>query len=300
MTIVLLDPARPTMVPLAAIEFLSGPVEFTEEVPVAARWPLPGAVLAETGHVGAVLISTDPRNNIVRARIADGDTVIAAPTVLGDSLIEAVELMDRLWGFGGWEVTQTHDSLRPYLLEETYELLDAIGAGDPVAIKEELGDLLLQVLFHSRIAQASDTLFTVDDVAATLVAKLVHRSPHLADGAVGPIDIVAQEAAWEKRKASEKARRSCMDGIAMAQPALALAEKVLARGEKAGLPKNLVPEAMKVVELGGVGSAEEELRKVVLAFADRIRAAEDAAEADRGGRKALSGKNWRQYWPEEC
>ncbi len=67
----------------------------------------------------------------------------------GDAVVEAALVMDKLWGFGGWEVTQTHDSLRPYLLEETYELLDAIQSGDPVAIREELGDLLLQVLFHS-------------------------------------------------------------------------------------------------------------------------------------------------------
>lgn len=66
----------------------------------------------------------------------------------GEALVEAVEVMDRLWGFGGWEVTQTHDSLRTYLLEETYELLDAIQSGDPVSVREELGDLLLQVLFH--------------------------------------------------------------------------------------------------------------------------------------------------------
>lgn len=299
MTVILLDPVRPTLVPIAAIEYLSGPVEFTEEVPVAVRWQLPDAVLAGPGSVAPVLISTDARNDLVTSRIASGEDLIAAPVVAGDSLIEAVELMDRLWGFGGWEVTQTHDSLRPYLLEETYELLDAIGDEDPTAIKEELGDLLLQVLFQSRIAEASDKPFTVDDVAATLVAKLVHRSPHLADGAVGPIDIAAQEAAWEKRKASEKARRSCMDGIAMAQPALALAEKVLSRSAKAGLPDELVPAALRSVDIGGANSAEEELRKAVLAFAAQIRSAEDAAEDKRGERKPLSGKAWLKYWPQD-
>ncbi len=299
MTVILLDPVRPTLVPIAAIEYLSGPVEFTEEVPVAVRWQLPDAVLAGPGAVAPVLISTDARNDLVKSRIASGEDLIAAPVVAGDSLIEAVELMDRLWGIGGWEVTQTHDSLRPYLLEETYELLDAIGEDDPTAIKEELGDLLLQVLFQSRIAEASERPFTVDDVAATLVAKLVHRSPHLAEGAVGPIDIAAQEAAWEKRKASEKSRRSCMDGIAMAQPALALAEKVLSRSAKAGLPDELVPAALRTVDIGGARSAEEELRKAVLGFAVRIRSAEDAAEGKRGERKPLSGKAWLKYWPQD-
>jgi len=208
--------------------------------------------------------------------------------------------MDRLWNFGGWEITQTHDSLRSYLLEETYELLDAIQHDDAETIKEELGDLLLQVLFHSRIAEAAGE-FTVDDVAAALVAKLVNRSPHLADAEFGvgstvPEKIAAQEHAWEERKSAEKSRRSCLDGIAMAQPALALAEKVRARSAKAGLPDDLIPPALRVVHLGGPHSAEELLRKATLAFATRIRAAEDAAEAARDTRAPLTAGDWRTYW----
>nr|WP_194290713.1 MazG family protein [Nocardia aurantia] len=217
------------------------------------------------------------------------------------SLAEAVDVMDRLWQFGGWEVTQTHDSLRPYLLEETYELLDAIQAGDADAIREELGDLLLQVLFHSRIAEAAGE-FTVDDVAATLVAKLVHRSPHL-DGAPADPDadveakIAAQERAWEERKSAEKARRSCLDGIAMAQPALALAEKIGSRATAAGLPEDLIPEDLRLIRLGGPGSAEERLRKATLDFAARIRGAEDAAEVARGARAPLAAADWHAHWP---
>ncbi|WUD69978.1 MazG family protein [Nocardia sp. NBC_00508] len=209
--------------------------------------------------------------------------------------------MDRLWHFGGWEVTQTHDSLRPYLLEETYELLDAIQNDDAETIKEELGDLLLQVLFHSRIAQAAGE-FTVDDVAAALVAKLVNRSPHLADSATDPDasveeKIAAQERAWEERKSAEKSRRSCLDGIAMAQPALALAEKIISRATKAGLPPDLIPEPLRIVHLGGAESAEERLRKATLDFAVAIRAAEDAAERARGVRLALPTDDWREFWP---
>jgi XTP/dITP diphosphohydrolase len=114
-------------------------------------------------------------------------------------LREAAKVMDRLWAFGGWEVTQTHESLRRYLVEETYEVLDAIESGDPDSLREELGDLLLQVLFHSRIAEESGA-FTVDDVAATLVAKLAARSPHLSNGHTGPLDVAEQEAAWEVAK----------------------------------------------------------------------------------------------------
>ncbi|MEV6767422.1 MazG family protein [Nocardia sp. NPDC051030] len=220
---------------------------------------------------------------------------------MSDALGEAVEVMDRLWKFGGWEVTQTHDSLRPYLLEETYELLDAIQAEDAETIREELGDLLLQVLFHSRIAEAAGE-FTVAEVAAALVAKLVNRSPHLHGGDIDPdaeLDekIAAQERAWEERKSAEKARRSCLDGIAMAQPALALAEKVRSRSVKAGLPEELIPLELRMVRLGGPESAEERLRKATLAFATAIRTAEDAAEAARGERSPLSAGDWNRYWP---
>ncbi|GAD84015.1 MazG family protein [Nocardia asteroides NBRC 15531] len=231
-----------------------------------------------------------------------GEAQEAADTaVVAAGLAGAVEVMDRLWHFGGWETTQTHDSLRPYLLEETYELLDAIQAGDYETIKEELGDLLLQVLFHSRIAEAAGE-FTVDEVAATLVDKLVHRSPHLiaADLPAGTSvadKIAAQEKAWEERKSAEKSRRSCLDGIAMAQPALALAEKVRSRSARAGLPDDLIPDALRVVELGGPDSAEERLRKATLDFARAIRATEDAAESARGDRLPLTATEWRTHWP---
>ncbi|TCJ99956.1 MazG family protein [Nocardia alba] len=221
--------------------------------------------------------------------------------IVAAGLSEAVEVMDRLWRFGGWERTQTHDSLRPYLLEETYELLDAIQAGDAETIREELGDLLLQVLFHSRIAEHAGE-FTVDDVAATLVDKLVHRSPYLTDadfssGASVADKIAAQEKAWEERKSAEKSRRSCLDGIAMAQPALALAEKIRTRGAAAGLPADLVPDTLRVVELGGPDSAEERLRTASIDFAAAIRAAEDAAEAERGARLPLGVDDWHAFWP---
>ncbi|WP_231496455.1 MazG family protein [Rhodococcus sp. UNC363MFTsu5.1] len=213
----------------------------------------------------------------------------------GDSVVEAIDVMDKLWGYGGWEVTQTHDSLTVYLVEETYELLDAIAAGDPVEIREELGDLLLQVLFQSRIAQAAGH-FDVDDVAATLVAKLAHRSPHLAEDAVGPIDIAEQEAAWERRKLAEKSRASCIDGIATSLPALALAEKVIGRARKAGLPAELVPEDLTTVRIGENGSAEVTLRRAVLAFADRIRAAERAAAAAGITPGPLAPEDWKAHW----
>ncbi|MGB2949416.1 MAG: MazG nucleotide pyrophosphohydrolase domain-containing protein, partial [Rhodococcus sp. (in: high G+C Gram-positive bacteria)] len=164
------------------------------------------------------------------------------------------------------------------------------------------GDILLQVLFHSRIAQdASENAFDVDDVAAGLVAKLTHRTPHLTDGSTGPIDVAAQEKAWEERKASEKARESCLDGIAMAQPALALAQKVIARASKAGLPEDLVPDELRTVHIGldhshGGESAEDLLRRNVLTFASRIREAEQSAKNHGAEPGHLSAIEWIENW----
>ncbi|MDH6288666.1 MazG family protein [Rhodococcus opacus] len=287
MTVVLLDPLRPTTIPMEAVGVVGDGVEFTDEVPDGVRTLLteaPGA---------AVLVSTDPDHPTVREWVASGSRVIAAPKVPGDNLVEAAEVMDRLWSYGGWEVTQTHRALSHYLVEETYEVLDAIESSEPADLREELGDLLLQVLFHSRIASASGN-FDVDDVAATLVAKLVHRSPHLGEDVVGPIDIAEQERAWEIRKAAEKARSSCLDGVAMSQPAASLAAKVIARASKAGLPPELVPVE---IESGLVAEAEAEtrLRAAAQAFVTRIRAAENAARAQ--GKSALGAADWARHWP---
>ncbi|SNS46880.1 MazG family protein [Rhodococcoides kyotonense] len=300
MTVVLLDPVRPTMVPAEAIEFLSGVVEFTEEVPVRTRWLFSGTARAD-GSAG-VLVSTDPRNPEVLERIRRGDRVVESPKLPGDDLIAAVVLMDRLRTIGGWEAQQTHASLSGYLLEETYELLDAIHSGNLVDLKEELGDILLQVLFHSRIAQdAAENSFDVDDVAAGLVAKLTHRTPHLTDGSTGPIDVATQEKAWEERKAAEKARGSCLDGIAMAQPALALAQKVVGRASKAGLPDELVPDELRTVHIGadhshGGESAEDLLRRNVLDFARRVRGAEESAKLHGAEPGNLTAIEWIENW----
>lgn len=297
MTVVLLDPVRPTMVPAEAIEFLSGVVQFTEEVPVRTRWLFSG-----TDGSAEVLVSTDPSNPDVKERVRRGERVISSPKLPGDDLIAAVVLMDRLRTRGGWEGEQTHASLSGYLLEETYELLDAIHSGNLVDLKEELGDILLQVLFHSRIAQDYPVgSFDIDGVAAGLVTKLTHRSPHLSDGSTGPIDVVAQEKAWEEKKASEKARGSCLDGIALAQPALALTQKVISRASKAGLPDELVPDDLRVVHIGvdhshGGESAEDLLRRNVLSFAGRIREAEKSAIVHGARPGNLTAIEWIENW----
>jgi XTP/dITP diphosphohydrolase len=156
----------------------------------------------------------------------------------GARLLDVVSVMDRLRSPGGcpWDAEQTHASLAAYLLEEAYETLEAIEEGDLDLLREELGDVLLQVAFHSRLAEELPAAerWTIDDVAGDLVAKMIRRHPHVfADTAVtGPDEV---EANWDVIKATEKQRSSSTDGIPLGQPALSLAAKLLSRTEKAGV-----------------------------------------------------------------
>src|SRR6201996_1674735 len=171
MTVVLVDPRRPSLVPVEAIELLTGEVQYTEEMPVAVPWTLPSARSAHTGEDAPVLLSSDPDHPAVTARLAAGERLISAPDQQsGERVVDAVAMMDKLRTAGPWESEQTHDSLRKFLLEETYEVLDAVRSGNADQLREELGDVLLQVLFHSRIAEdAPQSPFTIDDVAAALM-----------------------------------------------------------------------------------------------------------------------------------
>jgi XTP/dITP diphosphohydrolase len=159
----------------------------------------------------------------------------ASYDVAGARLLDLVRVMDRLRAECPWDREQTHRSLARYLLEETYETLEAIESEDYVHLREELGDLLLQVYFHARVAAESGGRgFTIDDVAGGIVDKLVHRHPHVfarpADA--DPLTRTDVESSWETLKAREKGRRSVLDGVPLALPALALADKVLGRAAK--------------------------------------------------------------------
>jgi XTP/dITP diphosphohydrolase len=261
---------------------------------------LPAARPLSEGKSAAVLVSSDPEHPAVAARISAGEQVIGAPgSVPGERLVDAVEIMDRLRTSGPWESEQTHDSLRRYLLEETYELFDAVRGGDADEIRDELGDVLLQVLFHARIAQDSpQTPFTIDDVADALVRKLLHRVPAVLAG--DQVTLEDQLAQWEQRKAAEGTRRlSCVDGIPTGQPALALAQKVIARVTGNGLPDDLIPAAVTAVTVGNDNDAENELRTAVLEFADVVRAAERAIAGSRSGtvNGSITADEWRLHWP---
>ena len=157
----------------------------------------------------------------------------------GEGVRELVDVMDLLRSAGGcpWDAAQTHESLVPFVLEEAHEVAEAIEAGDRAGMREELGDLLLQVVFHARLAQedASDP-FGLDDVARGVAAKLVRRHPHVFAGAPSPPgDDDAVQVQWDRIKTADKQRTSVLEGIPLAQGALARAQKVLSRARRAGL-----------------------------------------------------------------
>jgi XTP/dITP diphosphohydrolase len=235
------------------------------------------------------------------ARVAELDQppeleiVQASYDLPGARLLDLVAVMDRLRSPGGcpWDREQTHESLVPYLLEEAYETVEVIEAGDRAALREELGDLLLQVAFHARLAEEdAERPWSIDDVAAGIVAKLVHRHPHVF-GDVDAPTAAHVEANWDTLKAAEKERSSVVEGVPLAQPALALAGKLISRAEKAGLDVPVPePEAVRAVadaaELGdlllGVVArarrsgidAEAALRAAARRYRDRVQAAEAA------------------------
>lgn len=195
----------------------------------------------------------------------------------GARLLDVVSVIDRLASPGGdpWKLQQTHQSLARFLLEEAYEAHDAILAGDHAALREELGDVLLQVVLHARMAQDWD----IDDVAADLADKMVRRNPHVFAGAdVQDVDAITEQ--WERIKAAEKARDSVLDGVVWAQPALALAAKVVSRARRARLDVALPDGDGPGEALLRAAAADEDpegaLRRAVLAYAQRVREAERA------------------------
>jgi XTP/dITP diphosphohydrolase len=229
----------------------------------------------------------------------DGPRSRDVPTPSGEPLIELIAVMDRLRSPGGcpWDAEQTHQSLVSYLTEEAHEAVEAIETGDRAAMREELGDVLLQVMFHSRIAQEHETdPWSIDEVAAGIAAKLVARHPHVfGDESVDSAAHV--ESVWLARKTAEKSRDSVLDGIPTGLPALLLAAKMHYRVTHGGvqLPpvdpgtQALAAEALAQVGADGVGDLllalatgaldrgvdpESALRGALRSYADRVRATE--------------------------
>lgn len=194
----------------------------------------------------------------------------------GQRLLDLVRVMDRLRSPGGcpWDARQTHASLVEYLVEEAYETVEAIEAEDELGLREELGDLLLQVVFHARIAEeGGDSGFDIDDVAQGIIDKLIRRHPHVfADGQADTADQV--EANWHALKAQEKGRVSVTEGIPEQLPALLRATKVHSRSVTV---KDRLPDAASQTLAGQLLDSidsEDQLGDLLFALA--------AASRDRG------------------
>jgi len=208
----------------------------------------------------------------------------------GAHLLDVVGVMDTLRTSCPWDRRQTHASLAPNLLAEPYEALEALENGDDRALREELGDVLLQVVFHARIAAErarEDGGYHIDDIADTLVAKLVRRHPHVFAGlAVSSAEDVTRN--WDEIKKAERAAAgtaadappSAVDGVVFGQPALSLAAQLLRRAARAGFPDGgqAAPDGIGEELLRLVARAAEagldpetELRAVARALAARVR-----------------------------
>ena len=207
----------------------------------------------------------------------------------GERLLDLVDVMDRLRSPGGcpWDARQTHASLVEYLVEEAYEAVEAIELGDDPALREELGDLLLQVVFHARIASERSTRdggWDIDAVADGIIGKLISRHPHVFDAtAAGPTTAEQVEADWHARKAREKGRESVTDGIPAALPSLVYAGKVLNRS--GGLVDELpdLPRADQARAAFAELEDEAALGDLLLAVVQQARArGYDAESAVRG------------------
>ena len=196
-------------------------------------------------------------------------------------LDELIAVLERLRAPGGcaWDREQTHESLVQYLVEETYELVDAIESGDDKEMVEELGDVLYQVIFHSDIA-AEQGRFTLEDVAAHMTQKMIGRHPHVFGDAVADTADAVMES-WDRLKTVEKPHRtSVLDGIPQGMPALALADKLLGRAHKVGLLDATPPGAINVTD-------EDELGPLLLAIVASAKA--NGLDSERALRTALRG-----------
>jgi len=188
----------------------------------------------------------------------------------GWSFLELVAVMDRLRSPGGcaWDAAQTHESLVTYLVEETYETVEAIETSDLVGLREELGDLLLQVVFHARLGEEHATdPWSIDDVVAGITDKLMRRHPHVFGDESQRADHNADEleGRWDQLKSAEKGRSSAVDGVPLGQPALSLAAKLHDRATRAGVaPPVRAPSSLDPSTLA-VGS-DDELGDLLLAI----------------------------------
>jgi XTP/dITP diphosphohydrolase len=226
-----------------------------------------------------------------RVSMPDLELLPASYDLPGARLLDLVQVMDQIRLACPWSSQQTHKGLAKYAIEEAYELVEAIEEGDREELREELGDVLLQVIFHARIAEdasgdSDDEPFSIDDVAGTIVEKLIHRHPHVFGDAPAetPEDVKAH---WLRTKAEEKQRTSLTEGIPLGQPGLAFASKLASRVRTAGLEVpaptgegigyELLALALRA-EADGI-DPEAALRVAARAYRDAVLVAEGAGAA---------------------
>ncbi|MDH6627987.1 XTP/dITP diphosphohydrolase [Streptomyces sp. LBL] len=218
-----------------------------------------------------------------RVSMPDLELLPASYDLPGARLLDLVQVMDRIRAECPWSSQQTHKGLAKYGIEEAYELVEAIEEGDRDELREELGDVLLQVVFHARIAEEDpDTPFSIDDVAGGIVSKLIHRHPHVFGDATATTPEEVKEH-WLRTKAIEKQRTSVTEGVPLGQPGLALAAKLASRVRTAGLDVPLPPTeglgydllALAVrAEADGI-DPEAALRAAARAYRDAIQEVEE-------------------------
>lgn len=201
----------------------------------------------------------------------------------GDALRRAADVMAAVRARCVWSARITHEDLVPYLVEESAELIDAVEAGTRAGLREELGDLLWQVLFHAAVAaEATDDPFDIDDVADALADKMIRRHPHVFADAVAttPDEVLVH---WNAAKAAEKRdRRSVLDGVSAHMPSLALAQKLLSRAAALAAP-GLVANAHNAPD----AQSEEEVGQALLGLV--ALAQERGWDAERALRRAIRG-----------
>ena len=268
-------------------------IEVEHTVPAARE--LVDYCVAEGGRSAVVITSADGESALTdglarlagsgREAMPDLELLPGSYDLPGARLLDLVQVMDQIRTECPWSGARTHEELVKYGIEEAYELVEAIEEGDREALREELGDVLLQVVFHARIAQEhEDEPFSVDDVAGAIVDKLIRRHPHVFG------DEVAETAEdvkvhWLRTKTAEKQRDSVTEGVPVGQPALALTAQLASRARTAGLavafPEGegfgyeLLALAIRAKEAGV--EPETALRAAARAYRDAILAAESPA-----------------------
>ncbi len=270
----------------------AGQAAFLSAAVAAAEGPVVWLAPPGDGAVAGLLAGLSAAG--IQVRVLNG-----AQEPPGAHLLDLVSIMDTLRVSCPWDREQTHASLVRYLLEEAYEAVETVEDGDLASLREELGDVLLQVLFHARIAAergAGDDGFTIDDVADTLAAKLIRRHPHVF-GSTAVSSAADVNRNWEEIKKAERSQRSAaagggapsmLDGVPFGQPALSLAAQLQRRAERAGMPGDsfaagdppgdsdageIGEELMRVVARAQAAGLdpELELRAAARRFAERVR-----------------------------